>query len=283
MRKQRYLSSRFPLREVEFPLRSEINLDGRKGSNDLEKLFGNRDAFKNPKPVELLELLFSYVAPKSGIVLDSFAGSGTTAHAVLSQNARDGGTRKFILVQLPEEISKESPARESGFKDIIDITLGRVKRVISGAPKAKDELTKKGLGGSFTFCELGEPLDLNRFFDGKSAPTYEQVARYVIYTATGQSVANIAKEPRKDWFVGEAGGYRIHLIYKPDLAFMRSNDAALSLPLAKDIAKGANGKPALVYAATKFLAQKQLSDGGITFCQLPYSIHRVLGEAPDAS
>jgi len=53
-----------PLREVEFPLRSVINLDARKGSNDLEQLFGNRDTFKNPKPVELLELLFSYILPK---------------------------------------------------------------------------------------------------------------------------------------------------------------------------------------------------------------------------
>jgi adenine-specific DNA-methyltransferase len=272
-----------PLREIEFPLRSEINLDGRKGSNDLEKLFGNRDAFKNPKPVELLEFLFSYVLPKSGIVLDSFAGSGTTGHAVLSQNARDGGTRKFILVQLPEEISKDSPALAMGFREIIDITIERTKRVVSGVSKAKDEVTKKGLGGSFTFCELGEPLDLERFFSGKGAPTYEQVARYVVYTATGQSVSNLPNEPRKDWFVSEAGGYRIHLLYKPDLAFMRGNDAALSLPLAKEIAKSAKGKPALVYAPAKFMSQAELTRAGITFCQLPYSVHRVLGEAPDAS
>jgi adenine-specific DNA-methyltransferase len=141
---------------------------------------------------------------------------------------------------------------------------------------------KRGLGGSFTYCELGEPLDLDRFFDGKGAPSYEQVGRYVVYTATGQSVSDVPKEPRKDWFVGEAGGYRIHLIYKPDLAFMRGNGAALSLPLAKEIAKGTKGKRVLVYAATKFMAQKQLTDAGITFCQLPYSVHRVLGEAPDA-
>ena len=149
--------------------------------------------------------------------------------------------------------------------------------------ETSDESLKEGLGGSFTFCSLGDSLDLDKFFDGKGAPTYEQVARYVIYTATGQSAPDVPKEPRKDWFVAEAGGYRIHLIYKPDLAFMRGNDAALTLPLAKEIAKGAKGKPVLVYAATKFLAQKQLTEAGITFCQLPYSVHRVLGEAPDAS
>ena len=93
---------------------------------------------------------------------------------------------------------------------------------------------------------------------------------------------SVPQEPRRDWFVTEAGGYRIHLIYRPDLAFTRGNDAALSLQLAQTIAKGAKGKPALVYAAAKFMAQNALTKMGITFCQLPYSVHRVLGEAPDA-
>jgi adenine-specific DNA-methyltransferase len=196
-----------PLREVEFPLRSVLNIDGRKGSNDLEKLFGNRDTFKNPKPVELLEYLLAYVAPKSGLILDSFAGSGTTAHATLSLNARDGGERRFILVQLPEELPVDSPARAAGFNEIIDLTRERVSRVMGGVRKTKSTKAQKGVGGSFTYCELGEPLDLDRFFAGEGAPSYEQVARYVIFTATGQSVSTVPVEPRKDWFVAEAGGY----------------------------------------------------------------------------
>ena len=64
---------------------------------------------------------------------------------------------------------------------------------------------------------------------------------------------------------------------------MRSNDAALSMSLAEAIAKAANGKPALVYAAAKFMAQAELTKKGITFCQLPYSVYRVLGEGPDAA
>lgn len=104
----------------------------------------------------------------------------------------------------------------------------------------------------------------------------------MVYTATGQSVAETPREPRKDWIVGEAGGYRIHLIYRPDLKFMRSNDAALSIEMAQSIAKAARGKPVLVYAAAKFMSQVALTAIGVTFCQLPYSIHRVLGEAPDA-
>jgi adenine-specific DNA-methyltransferase len=224
--------------------------------------------FQFPKPVALIEQILRIASESESLVLDSFAGSATTAHAVLSLNQEDGGHRRFILVEAEQ------------YAD--NVTAERIRRVIRGVPKAKNPALKKGLGGSFTYCDLGEALDLDRFFDGKSAPTYEQVARYIVYTATGQSALEVPKEPRKDWLVSETAGYRIHLIYKPDLGFMRGNDAALSLPLAREIAKGAKGKPVLVYAATKFLAQKQLTEAGITFCQLPYSVHRVLGEAPDA-
>ncbi|HEX5279657.1 MAG TPA: hypothetical protein VFW28_06235 [Micropepsaceae bacterium] len=154
--------------------------------------------------------------------------------------------------------------------------------MIKGAANSKNPQFREGLGGSFTYCELGEPIDLERFFSGSGAPNYEQVARYVVYTATGESTEKIPAEPRKDWFVTEAGGYRIHLIYKPDLEFMRSNEAALSLERAKAISAAAKGKPALVYAAAKFMSHDELTKLGITFCQLPYAVHRILGNAPDA-
>jgi adenine-specific DNA-methyltransferase len=230
---------------------------------------GLGDKFQFPKPVGLIEQILRIAGDDGSIVLDSFAGSATTAHAVLSINQEDGGHRQFILVEVEDYADQ--------------MTAERIRRVIKGVPKAKNEALKKGFGGSFTYCDLGESLDLDRFFDGRGAPSYEQVARYVVYTATGQSVPEAPQKPHKDWFVVEAGGYLIHLIYKPDLAFMRGNDAALSLPLAREIAKGAKGKPVLVYAAAKFLSQADLTRAGITFCQLPYSIHRVLGEAPDAS
>jgi adenine-specific DNA-methyltransferase len=258
--------------EYEDKLPSVIMLDGRVGAYELRNVFPeNKRTFDNPKPSQLIVQLFSFVAGKDAIVLDSFAGSGTTAHAVLGLNKTDGGHRRVILVETEDYADK--------------LTAERVRPVIiKGVPEAKDDALKQGLGGSFTYCELGEPIDLASFFEGKGAPRYDQVARYVVYTATGQSAPEVAAEPRKDWFVAEAGGYRIHLIYKPDLAFMRSNAASLSQELAKEIAKAAKAKskPVLVYAAAKFLSQAQLSKAGITFCQLPYSIYRVLGEAPDA-
>lgn len=257
------------------------NVGTEHGTRELNQILGD-GIFDFPKPTSLLASLIEQAGSDNSLVLDAFAGSGSTGHAVLKLNDKDGGTRRFILIQLPEQIEKGTPAYETGFRDVADITTERIRRVVKGVPKAKDETLKRGLGGSFAYCELGEPIDLDRFFVGKGAPRYEQLARYVVYTATGQSVSKVTDEPRKDWFIAEAGGYRIHLIYKPDLAFMRGNDAALSLPLAEKIAKSAKGKPVLVYAAAKFMAHNVLTEMGITFCQLPYSVHRVLGEAPDA-
>lgn len=257
------------LREFREKMPGLIDIDGRRGANELRAIFPEtKIAFKNPKPHTLIEWLLSYSAEKDAVVLDSFAGSGTTAHAVLALNRRDGGNRKFILVEAEDYADK--------------LTAERVRRVAGGVPTAKDKNLKNGLGGTFTYCALGEPLDLDRFFDGKGAPTYEQVARYVTYTATGHSVSEVPVEARKDWFVAEVGEFRIHLIYRSDLHFMRGNGAALSMEVAQAISKSAKGKPVLVFAAAKFMSQTALTALGITFCQLPYSVHRVLGEAPDA-
>ncbi len=90
------------LRDVRFPLRSVFYLDARKGSNDLDRLFGARDIFRNPKPVELASYLLPYVISERSNVLDYFAGSGTTGHSLVNLNREDGGRRKFILVEMGE-------------------------------------------------------------------------------------------------------------------------------------------------------------------------------------
>ncbi len=94
------------LEDVEFPLRSVVEMDSRKGSNDLERLFGTRDVFKNPKPVELMEMLLAYTTQKTSLVLDAFAGSGTTGEALMRLNHRDNGKRRFILIEEGEGADK---------------------------------------------------------------------------------------------------------------------------------------------------------------------------------
>ena len=98
------------------------------GTADLERLFGSTQIFPFPKPVSLIELLLLMATRNGDLVLDFFAGSGTTAHAVMALNAKDGGKRKFILVQLPEQVDPESEAAKAGFDNIADITKERVRR-----------------------------------------------------------------------------------------------------------------------------------------------------------
>lgn len=236
------------------------------GTWEIEELFNNKDAFANPKPSNLIKLLLSIsVNNRLGaedIILDSFAGSGTTAHAVLALNKEDGGNRKFILVEC------------ENYAD--NITAERVRRVIKGVPSAKDENLKSGLGGSFTFCELGKEISIEKILTGESLPTYEALAKYVFYTATGKSLAESVKE-RPDYFVGETDLYEVYLIYTADIAFLRSNNSALNADKLATIARREGGKEKLVFATAKYMGQKELSAQNITFCQLPYAIHKVVG------
>ena len=110
-------------------------------------------AFPNPKPHTLLKRVLQIGTQSNDIILDSFAGSGTTAHAVLALNKEDEGNRKFILVECEE------------YADTI--TAERVRRIINGVENAKDETLKEGLGGSFTYCTLGEPTEIEAMLTGR--------------------------------------------------------------------------------------------------------------------
>ena len=155
---------------------------------------------------------------------------------------------------------------------------------MKGVPNAKDETLKNGLGGSFTYCDLGDPIDMDSFFgESGSMPAYDQLASYIAYTATGEALGKAPKKPAKDWFIGEVGGIRLHLIYKPDGDFMKSHQAALDMETVKTIAaSNKTGKPSYVFAAAKYMGQSELTrDYDMTFCQLPYAIHRIMGDGVD--
>lgn len=228
----------------------------------LVTIFGKKDAFENPKPYELIRYLLQYATDSDALILDSFGGSGTTAHAVLALNKEDGGNRKFILVECEDYADS--------------ITAERVRRVINGVPSAKDETLKAGLGGSFTFCELGKEISIEKILTGEALPAYDALAKYVFYTATGKSLEGAVKQ-RPDAYVGETDLYEVYLIYQPDIAFLRSNDSALNIKKLEAIAERKSKKEKLVFATAKYMGQKELSAQNITFCQLPYAIHKVVG------
>ena len=125
------------LADYDSKLPGVIALDSRTGSNVLKSLFSNAERlFTGPKPPELLHELFAFLTSGDDLVLDFFAGSGTTAQAVLELNREDGGNRQFILVQLPE------PTGNTQFPNIADICAERVRRVIAKLNAAPGDLTR---------------------------------------------------------------------------------------------------------------------------------------------
>ena len=232
-------------------------------TRQIQQIFDKRQPFSTPKPADLIEKIARIATDVDSIILDSFAGSGTTAHAVLALNKEDGGNRKFILVEC---------------EDYADtITAERVRRVINGVPTAKDKSLQEGLGGSFTYCTLGAPIEIEGMLNGNALPSYSSLAAYVLHTASGISAGSTELKPRNDdglFYTNRATDY--YLLYKPDIDWLGSNEGILNLQRARRIsaASRGNNRKALVFGPGKYIGQRDLSPLGITFCQLPYEMHR---------
>lgn len=214
------------------------------GTKELKEIFGRSKVFPYPKPVNTILRIIAASTTSSDIILDSFAGSGTTAHAVLEQNAKDNGNRKFILVEM------ESYANR--------ITAERVRRVI-----------KRGkLKAGFTYYKLGVPIDADSILSGK-LPSYKEFARYVFYLATGKNHPDEKKIKEIDYFVGRSGDESVHLLYKNDLNVLRT--LAITLEWATKINKRNKGKK-VVYAPACFLDDETLTKFNIQFVSIPYNL-----------
>jgi len=238
-------------------LREEVG-DNEFARKEIKEIFSDIELpFETPKPTKLIEKMLELSTDKNSIIFDSFAGSGTTAHSVLDLNKEDGGNRKFILVEMEDYADK--------------ITAERVRRVIKGVKSSKNENLKKGLGGEFSYFELGKPIETEEILSGKSMPTYKELARYVFYTATGEEFDE-KKIKEKENFIGETKEYEVYLFYKPDLDYLKNT--ALTLDRAKSLGKKSH-KRRLVFAPTKYLDQDQLDELQIDFAQLPFEIYKL--------
>ena len=134
------------------------------GRQELKKLFDNKGYFDGPKPLRLISRILTIAnLSANSIILDFFSGSATTAHAVMQLNAEDGGNRKFIMVQLPEETPEDSEARKAGYKTIPEVAKERIRRA---GKKIKEEspLTTADLDTGFRVFRLdeGNYEDVNR-------------------------------------------------------------------------------------------------------------------------
>ena len=220
--------------------------------------------FTFPKPVGLIAYLISMVSDKSALVLDSFAGSGTTAHAVMQLNKQDGGQRRFILAQL----SYESDAQKvAGFSICKNLTAKRVKNVAKGYTTSKGE-SVEGLGGSFRFCELGEPLFDER---GQIKPSvrFGDLARHVYFTETGEPLPRerVPNCPK----IGECRGVGIYLLFNGILGDKSASGGnILTRSVLAQLPKFDGQK--VIYCAGCLLGKDRLQAERIIVRQTPYEI-----------
>ena len=234
----------------------EKEINNENGKEIVKEIFGS-SPFDFPKSVELLKKIIKLGNGENSIILDCFAGSGTTAHAVLELNKEDGGNRKFILIEQEDYAST--------------ITAERVRRVINGVPLAKNENLKNGLGGQFSYFELGDAIETYSLLSGENLPAFEELARYVFYTATGVEF-DLSKINYETSFIGQTEKYELYMLYKPDLEWLKTN--ALTMNFIKNMPKF-NGKQRLVFAPAKYVDDETCESNRIDFCQLPYQIYRL--------
>jgi adenine-specific DNA-methyltransferase len=283
--------------------------------------------FSTPKPVRLIERIFGIACASNSIILDSFAGSGTTAHAVLAANAKDGGDRKFILVECEDYADRLTAERVRrvingyAFSGTQREELHREKLTFTSLKKAnklldhiesikhldghrfdniktevKDgelivtgekTITERvaGLGGSFTFCTLGDAIEMDKLLTGEALPTFEQLGALLFHTATNEILpsppatlaAGEGRYVEGCGYLGESTHYHVWLIYRPNLEFLKSREAALTLPRAEAIVKAKPDKPHRVFAPAKFVSQKLLNAAGlpVEFAPLPFALYRI--------
>ena len=223
------------------------------GTREMKDFFGDK-VFKNPKPSQLLFDILQISTDKHSIILDAFAGSGTTAQAVLELNEEDEGNRKFILIQMPENSEKEPK------KNIArDITRERVVKVI------EKKLENKDVG--FEYRRVGQPIDAETILSGQ-LPTYKQLAKYVYYLATGQSPKDKDIDEKK-YLAGKVDHTEVYLLYTPDMEELKK--MAITFEWAKEISKGNDNKK-IVYAPACFMDDEYLEQFNIKFVSIPYNL-----------
>jgi hypothetical protein len=230
---------------------SEFNYET--GSDQIKEIFG-KAVFAYPKPVDLVKHAILLSGATNDVVLDSFAGSGTTGQAVLELNSADGSNRNFILVQMAFE-TKEQEEKQSNICH--SITAERVRRVANGynyATQRGKKVTVKGLGGSFSYANLGAQL-FGEYRDlGKNLPAYEELAKYIFYTEASQDFDKKALNA-KTGKIGERGSTSYYLLYTPN----DKEDQALDLAWLKSTEKSEKNKNLVVYCEKIWIHRDDLA------------------------
>ena len=229
------------------------------GTREINELFGSK-VFSFPKPRDLVEVLIEQSTYEGDLILDSFAGTGTTGHAVLALNKNLSGTRRFLLVEMDPNIAR-------------NVTAVRLSKAVLGYQPSSGKGEIAALGGGFRFCTLGEPLfDA----DGNVSPavTYADLAAHVFFCETGSPIPRRADGTTS--LIGTFQGRAIYLLHAADSIGVASANAGNmltvsmleALPLPEAGFSGAR----IVYAEGCTVPDDRLNGLGVTFKQVPYQI-----------
>ena len=210
-------------------------------------LSGSFAGFDTEKNVLLIQRIIDWIVRPGEIILDSFAGSGTTAHAVLNMNKADGGNRKFICIEMMD------------YADTI--TAERVKRVINGYSEGKK--TVDGAGGNFSYYELGEPLLVDDKLN--NAVSTEKIREYIYYMETKQALPEASADELM--LLGVYHGAAYYFNYEKDAS------TTLNAAFLKSIKTQAEAY--VIYADTCVLSENKLQQFHITFKKIPRDIARL--------
>ena len=208
--------------------------------NELKVIFADNPPFATPKPHQLIERILQIASDTDSIILDSFAGSGTTAHAVLNINKADGSNRNFILVEMEDYAES--------------ITAERVKRVINGYAEVE------GTGGGFSFYDLGEPLML----EGKINENISivKIREYIWFTETKMPVETFSENNK--YFLGNCNSTAYYFYYEKEKITTLDFDFLATISERKE--------RYLIYADKCTLSPEELSKYNITFKKIPRDI-----------
>lgn len=218
------------------------------GKDDLNTIMGKSVGFDTVKPSGLIEELLSHIEGYDVIVLDSFAGSGTTAHAVLNLNKQDGGSRKFILVEMEDYAE--------------NITAERVRRVINGYGDGKNAV--EGTGGSFSFYELGEPVFNADGYLNENIGT-EKLREYIWYSETRTPYATT--DNAHPYFMGNHNGTAYYFYYE------KNRITTLDKAFLNTITSKA--EQYVVYADNCLLTPEFMNLNHIVFKKIPRDIKKI--------
>ena len=260
-RAKRYLSEVQEGQPPDVFLSPEIVGFNKEGTSELRDIFGEGGVFPQPKPIKFIKFLLELLRSKDAIILDSFAGSGTTAHAVMEQNREDGGSRRFILVEVEPKIARE-------------ITAVRLQRVSDGYTfERRGKLQHVfGIGGTFSYYHVGET------FSEKQEIPFSEMAQLLFFKETGTPIAvDIAlslvegdrpsysscntEERHRRAFLGSADGVGVYLLNSDDIL---TEELITRLP-AHDGSK-------IIHCGGTRLTEGTLKQLGITFRQMPYNL-----------